>query len=200
MILVLAPGGDYAADRVADWAGAAFNGKQHTIQKGSEIDVAQVRVATKNGSAFVFYFGHGRYDAWIECRAKELERPEVVRRILGISDAGALAPAVILAVACKSAKKLGVASKRAGVSRFIGFAESIYWYPSSDRGERALASAIRDLVGVTLSRASQVKRSDLIPLLKNRETYFQGMASRGDVEAGWIAGIFKHLCSVLVVH
>ena len=198
-IIALTPRGDYAADRVADWGLSALARQSFTNHQGTAITVAVIRAAT--GSAkMVFYFGHGQDDAWIECAATGFNTPQVKRSILGIPDANALGPTVVLAVACLSAKGLGPAAVASGAQRFVGFRESLFWYPQSKRSETAVAQAVEDLVRVTVSRGAGVTLADLKRPLTERVAYFRDLSSRGDVEAVSIAGTLAILADSLTLH
>jgi hypothetical protein len=198
-ILALTPRGDYAADTVAQWGTQALQKALYTPYIGHEIDVLTLRAAVGTTS-FIFYFGHGGVDRWIECAAIGTATPSVVRTIVEVPDADCLKSSVVFAFACESGVQLGPAAVAQGAQRFIGFQRTLYWYPYSKRMEGALAETVKELVQVVLTRGASATAADLQAPIQARHRYFLDLSSRGDADAGTIANILAILIKALTLH
>ena len=120
--------------------------------------------------------------------------------VLALPEAGALGAAVVMAVACFSGAKLGPAAVKLGAQRFVGFRDSLFWYPQSKRCEEALGLVVADLVRVILQFGTGVTLAQLVAPARSRERYFRDMSSRGDGEAGSVAGALAILSKSLTLN
>ena len=115
--------GNIAGQQLAQWGGQLLQNisPPHHLS----VDLKGAKLATRKGihlalqkSNAILYFGHGLPDRLYGQNGSLLDQKNISRA----------QKKIIIAIACYSSKKLGVAAMQAGARGYLGFEDEIGWY------------------------------------------------------------------------
>jgi hypothetical protein len=157
--LIVCPNGDHRARTLAEWAERVvdvFPGRVRDLPRdATRAALENVLEEAKSVSGVVF-FCHGRADA--------LGNREI---LLDVDNVAKLGNRVVIAVACHSARELGVRAISDGVGAYIGFDDRLHWeeHEKWRFGEAITDGVIAILNGASVEAACQIIRERLDQLV-----------------------------------